>query len=171
MQTGAGYRVGQAVEVEASNHWVPCTVSSIENVATDPMIRVDCPAYPALSRAAGTYIVHNNATSIRPATGRTGPTAAPATPQRPLTVTAGGGALPLGEYGCVGAGGRMMNGLAFRLTGPNTYADLDGARRGTYRITGTTISFSGGHMDGVTGRDIKGNGFRVAAQAECELWQ
>jgi len=167
--TGAGYRVGQPVEMEASKHWVPCVVSSIEPGGVLPLIRVDCPAYPELSRVAGTYIVDDVEAGLRPATGRIGPEAAPV-PERPNQAAAGpAGSLPLGEYTCVGSGGRMMYG--FKLTGPSTYTDLDGASPGTYAINGTNISFNGGYLDGVSGREIKGNGFRIAAQAECELWQ
>lgn len=100
-----------------------------------------------------------------------GPAPALRAPAPARTTAAASGALALGEYGCVGFGGRMINGLAFRLTGPNTYTDLDNARPGTYTISGSTISFRGGHLDGVTGRDIKGNHFILAQKAECEIWK
>lgn len=173
--SGGGYTVGQAVEVEASGHWVPCTVSEITTFgASPPMIRVRCAGYPALSRAAGTYIVHNNETGIRPATGQTGratppPTAAPRAPTpRPA---AAGATLRTGEYGCVGFGGQMMIGLGFKVTGPGTYTDLDGGRAGTFSVNGGIVRFRGGHLDGVTGRDLNAQGgFIVAQKGECEPW-
>ncbi len=161
------YRVGQAVELEASGHWVPCVVSSIQGSAAAPMIRTDCPAYPALSRAAGTYIVHDVAAGLRPATGQTGP--APRS-ERPAPAAAAGGTLPLGEYACYGSGGQILAGLGFKLTSGGRYSDLDGATSGSYAINGSTITFRGGHLDGQTGREINGKGFRIGLQATCELW-
>lgn len=165
-----GYHVGQAVEVEASGHWVPCTISSIDQAGGLPMIRTYCPEYPALSRAAGTYIVHNNETGLRPATGRIGRAPEPVAAPVNRSPAGRGGSLPLGEYACYGSGGSIMIGLGFRLTGSSSYTDLDGASRGTYTISGTNISFRGGHLDGQTGRDIEGKGFRIGSQATCELW-
>ena len=160
----AGYRVGQAVELEASGHWVPCTVSQ-----TDPALRVRCTAYPALSRAAGEYIVHNEVTGLRPATGRTGP--APAPPAaRPRQAAAPAGTLKTGEYACYGFGGQIMAGLGFKVTGRGRYTDLEGGNSGTFSVNGSTVTFRGGHLDGQTGRELTANGFRIGMQANCEFW-
>ena len=161
----SGYRIGQAVELEASGHWVPCTVSE-----TDPVLRVKCTAYPALSRAAGEYIVHNEVTGLRPATGRTGP-AAPARPAAAaLPKAAPAGTLRTGEYACYGVGGQIMAGLAFKVTGPGRYTDLDGASSGTFSVNGSNVTFRGGHLSGQTGRELTANGFRIGMQATCEFW-
>lgn len=167
---GGGYRVGQAVEIEASKHWVPCTVASIDGAGSDAMIRVRCPEYAPLSRGAGIYIVHDNRTGIgiRPATGRIGPAPVTATPvrrQAPL-----GTSLQVGEYACYGAGSRIMAGLAFKVTAPGRYTDLAGGNAGTFTVTGGTISFRGGHLGGQLGRELRGKSFRIGAQASCERW-
>jgi len=80
------------------------------------------------------------------------------------------GSLPLGEYACYGSGGSVLAGLGFKLLGGNSYTDLDGASRGSYAISGSTIAFTGGHLDGQTGRDLTAKGFRIGAMATCELW-
>lgn len=91
-------------------------------------------------------------------------------PVAPPPPTPGGGALPLGEYACYGSGGRVMIGLGFKLLPGGRYDDLDGKSPGRYAQSGTTISFAGGHLAGQTGRDVKGKGFRIGAQAVCEKW-
>jgi hypothetical protein len=166
MQPGPSeYRVGQAVELEASRHWVPCTVSQ-----TDPALRVRCTAYPALSRAAGEYIVHDEINGIRPATGRTGPAAptppAPASRAKPAPA----GNLRQGEYACYGFGGQIMAGLGFKVTAPGRYSDLDGATSGTFSVSGSSVTVRGGHLGGQTGRELTAKGFRIGQQATCEFW-
>lgn len=75
--------------------------------------------------------------------------------------------LKIGEYACTGSGGRMMIGLGFKITSASRYTDLDGKRRGTFSIAGGKITFRGGHLEGVTGRDLKDNWFVVGAQTSC----
>ncbi|MCD9185434.1 MAG: porin [Pyrinomonadaceae bacterium] len=75
--------------------------------------------------------------------------------------------LKIGEYACTGAGGRMMIGLGFKITSANRYTDLDGKRSGTFTISGGKITFRGGHLNGITGRDLKDNWFTVGSQAQC----
>lgn len=75
--------------------------------------------------------------------------------------------LKIGEYACTGAGGRMMIGLGFKVTSANRYTDLDGKRSGTFTISGGKITFRGGHLAGVIGRELKDNWFTVASQASC----
>jgi hypothetical protein len=166
--SGGSYQVGQKVEIEASQHWVPCTVSDIQNYDNAPLIRVQCPAYPALSRAEGVYIVHNNETGIRPATGKIGPAPQPAAPVR--AQPGPGNSLRVGAYACYGSGGQIMAGLKFNITGPGQYRDAYGAA-GTYSISGGNVSFRGGAMDGMSGRELKSNNsFRLGSRANCELW-
>lgn len=78
--------------------------------------------------------------------------------------------LPLGEYACYGSGGRIMIGLGFKLLPGGRYTDLDGKSPGRYAINGSNIVFTGGHLGGQTGRDVKNKGFQIGAQASCELW-
>ncbi|HET9511982.1 MAG TPA: hypothetical protein VFO80_12615 [Sphingomonas sp.] len=78
--------------------------------------------------------------------------------------------LPLGEYACYGSGQRVLIGLGFKLLAGGTYTDLDGKSRGRYAIVGTNVRFTGGHLDGQTGRDIKDNGFTIGTMASCQKW-
>jgi len=91
-------------------------------------------------------------------------------PQKTLPAKPTGGnssGLKVGEYACTGSGGQMMIGLGFKVTSGNRYTDLDGKSTGTFSISGGKIEFRGGHMDGITGRDLKDNWFVVGSQASC----
>lgn len=85
------------------------------------------------------------------------------------TKTNGGSSsgLKVGEYACTGSGGQMMIGLGFKVTSANSYTDLDGKNSGTFSISDGKITFRGGHLDGVIGRDLKDNWFTVGSQASC----
>jgi hypothetical protein len=129
-------------------------------------MRVQCTAYPALSREAGVYIVdRDNPAAVRKATGRIGkiPDAAP-TP-RPALAPAG---LRVGEYACYGSGGRIMAGLSFKVLAGNRYTDLEGGNAGSVSVSGTTVSFRGGFLGGQSGRNLRGHTFTIGAQADCE---
>lgn len=78
--------------------------------------------------------------------------------------------LPAGEYSCVGSGGDVLIGLGFGLKADGTYTDLDSTTGGTWTIADGQIVFTGGHLDGYAGRDIKDNGFTIAEMASCQLW-
>lgn len=78
--------------------------------------------------------------------------------------------LPLGEYACYGSGQRVLIGLGFKLLAGGVYTDLDGKSRGRYAVVGETVRFTGGHLDGQAGRDIKDNGFTIGAMASCQKW-
>jgi hypothetical protein len=161
------FRVGEAVELEASGRWVPCVVS--EPGGPDRVMRVNCEAYPALSRAAGSYIVHDRTTAgIRRPGAKTPAAAKPA--GKPVTAAAGPGALKIGEYACYGAGGRPMIGLGFKVLPGNRYTDLDGKNAGAFSISGGQVAFRGGHLAGQTGRELKDGRFRIGAMAGCEPW-
>jgi hypothetical protein len=158
------FSVGEAVEIEASKHWVPCVVTQ----PGPQVVRVNCSAYPALSRAAGSYIAENSPASIRKATGKVGlpapqPKAAPAAAAQPA-------GLKIGEYACYGSGGRPMIGLGFKVLPGGRYTDLDGKNAGTFVVSGSTVTFRGGHLGGQTGRALQGTHFRIGAQASCEPW-
>lgn len=160
--------VGQKVEIEASQHWVPCTVQDIQYPTTTPLIRVHCTAYPALSRAEGIYPVQDSPETIRPVTGRIGPEPKPAAPVRAKPTP--GNSLRVGEYACYGSGGRILGGLKFNITAPGRYTDAYGVA-GTYAISNSTVRFRGGALDGLVGRELlSNNSFRVGTQAECEFW-
>jgi hypothetical protein len=166
------FAVGEKVLLEASRHWIPCTVAEASPNA--PM-RVDCPAYPALSRSAGRYIVHDRTPAgIRRAADGV-PIAATPQPANAAQATrpaAQGGGLKLGEYACYGAGGRPMVGLGFKVLAGGRYTDLDGANAGTISVVAGAVKFTGGHMSEIAGRDFNpaDGSFRVGAQALCEPW-
>jgi hypothetical protein len=159
-------------------------------------MRVECEAYPKLSRAAGRYIVHDRSTSgIR----RVGATAsdskasdkgAPSSSNTGSSNAAGaatqnsGGSLKVGEYACYGTGGgsvkvdgggfytggrsQILAGLGFKVLPGGRYTDLDGNEAGTYTISGGNVTFTGGHLGGQKGRNLKGNTFTIAEKAVCE---
>ena len=84
---------------------------------------------------------------------------------------AGGGALRVGEYACYGGGGQILAGLGFKVLAGGRYTDLDGGNSGSYSVNGDTVTFRGGHLDGIVGRDLAGGSFTVGAQgAPCEPW-
>jgi hypothetical protein len=158
------FSVGEAVEIEASKHWVPCVVTQ----PGPQVVRVNCSAYPALSRAAGSYIAQNDPASIRKATGAVG--LAPAPKAAPKAAAAQSAGLKVGEYACYGSGGRPMIGLGFKVLAGGRYTDLDGKNPGSFTVSGSTVTFRGGHLDGQVGRDLNGANFRIGAQASCEPW-
>ena len=160
------FRVGEKVLVEASGHWIPCTVA--EAGTPNTTMRVDCEAYPKLSRAAGRYIVHDTSAAgiRRPGDNPPGPSAKAQSPST-ATAAAEGRSLRVGEYACYGSGSQIMAGLGFKVLPGGRYTDLDGKNPGTYSISGTNITFHGGHMESVKGWELKGHNFRVGAQAVC----
>lgn len=85
------------------------------------------------------------------------------------TKTNGGSSsgLKVGEYACTGSGGRIMIGLSFKVLSGNRFTNLDGDQSGTFTISDGKITFRGGHLDGITGRDLKDNWFTVGSQASC----
>ena len=164
------FAVGEKVEIEASNHWVPCVVA--EN-NPNAVMRVRCEAYPVLTRAEGIYTVdRDNPRAVRKATGQIGPIidtkAAPAAKAKPAAGV--GGSLKIGEYACTGSGGRNLIGLGFKVLPGNRYTDLDGGNAGSFSVSGGNVSFRGGHLDGQRGRDLRGHSFTIGAMAGCEPW-
>jgi hypothetical protein len=85
------------------------------------------------------------------------------------TTPNGAGRLPLGEYGCIGLGTTQLAGMGSKLLAGGRYTDLEGGSPGTYRIVGNTIQFSGGHLNGQVGRDIKDNGYTIG-RISCQKW-
>src|SRR5947207_11072737 len=65
------------------------------------------------------------------------------------------GDLKLGEYACYGSGGSILIGLGFKVQAGNHYTDLDGKEHGTFSISGDTVTFHGGHLDGQVGTSLK----------------
>ncbi len=78
--------------------------------------------------------------------------------------------LSLGEYACYGSGQRVLIGLGFKLLPGGRYTDLDSKSVGRYAVNGSTVVFTGGHLGGQTGRNVKANSFTLGAMASCELW-
>ena len=64
--------------------------------------------------------------------------------------------LRAGEYACAGSGGTILIGLGFKLNADGTYTDLDGKSAGRAVFEGTNVRFVGGHLDGQTGRNVRG---------------
>jgi hypothetical protein len=166
------YSLGQAVEIEASNHWVPCVV--VQTAAVGDIMRVKCTEYPQLSRAAGVYIVRNDPGSIRLAGSgrRAGAAAVPASAKvsRPAARAAAGAGLKVGEYACYGSGGRIMIGLGFKVLAGGRYTDLDGGNAGRFSIAAGTVRFQGGHLGGQVGRLEPNGSFGIGQRARCEPW-
>lgn len=75
--------------------------------------------------------------------------------------------LKVGEYACTGSGGQMMIGLGFKVLSGNRFTDLDGGNVGTFTISDGKVTFRGGHLDGIIGRDLKDYWFVVGSQASC----
>lgn len=94
------------------------------------------------------------------------------TASRPSSA-ANGGSPPMGEYACYGVGSRLMAGMGFRLNAGGKYTDVDGKRGGTYAIQPAqhTISFTGGFLDGQTGRNAGPRGFSLTSSVSCEPWK
>ncbi|MBV9214838.1 MAG: hypothetical protein JO053_01575 [Acidobacteria bacterium] len=74
--------------------------------------------------------------------------------------------LKLGEYACYGNGGLLI-GLGFKVLSGGRYTDLDGKGSGSFSISGDTVEFDGGHLDGQVGRNLHDYKFSIK-QADCE---
>ena len=156
------YSVGDKVQFSISGKaadFQTCTVA--ENKSEDVM-RVKCAAFK--DWVAGLYIVHSEGTLRREKPSQDDDEPVVKQVKKPGSGTTG---LKIGEYACTGSGGRMMIGLGFKVTSRNRYTDLDGKRSGTFAIADGKITFRGGHLEGVTGRDLKDNWFVVGSQASC----
>lgn len=144
--------------------------------------RIDGWTFDMLPDASGKWIVQGRMTADaqcrdNPAEGqaavavaslagtRAQPVAPPAAPT--------GGSLVLGEYACYGTGGRPMTGMGFVLDAGGSYADLDGARGGSWShdATAATISFSGGYLDGQQGKGVSAEGFALTDTVSCEPYR
>ena len=100
--------------------------------------------------------------------GSAAPAGAPATPT-PAAARAAASAITTGEWACYGTGGRLLIGLGFRVTGDGKYTDLDRKSSGTYSIQGGAITFRGGHLNGQSGRNFRGNRFDMTS-VSCEVF-
>jgi hypothetical protein len=99
--------------------------------------------------------------------------AAPAGAPPVATAPAARGAtstLAAGEWACYGTGGRLLIGLGFRVASDGKYTDLDRKNPGTYTLQGGAITFRGGHLDGQTGRNLRGNHFDMSGTVSCEIF-
>jgi len=68
--------------------------------------------------------------------------------------------LPAGEYACAGSSGIVI-GLGFILRADGTYTDLDGKTSGRVSFSGSSVTFSGGHLNGYTGTNVRGSSFEI----------
>ena len=61
----------------------------------------------------------------------------------------------------------------FVLDADGSYADLDGARGGSWShdTTAATISFSGGYLDGQQGKGVSAEGFALTDTVSCEPYR
>jgi len=78
------------------------------------------------------------------------------------TPTEAGGGLRMGEYACYGSGGSLLIGLGFRVLDGSHYNDLDGKSPGRYQVSGDSVRFIGGHLDGYVGVDLNGGSFNLS---------
>ena len=179
------FSVGEAVEIEASDHWVPCVV--VENAPAGESMRVRCTPYPKLSRDGGIYRVTNRPDHIRKAGGATRAAAAAVSasgtpPTQKANAAATSTGLKVGEYACYGgstgsgsgqvAGGRsvVLAGLGFQVRPGGRYVDLDGKNPGSFTVSGSTVTFRGGIHGGTTGRSLRNGSFVIGAKVVCEPW-
>ena len=98
--------------------------------------------------------------------GSAAPAGAPAAPTAAQGTAAG---ISTGEWACYGSGGRLLIGLGFRITADGKYTDLDRKGTGTYSIQGSTIRFRGGHLDGQSSGNFRGNRFDMG-NVSCEVF-
>lgn len=77
-------------------------------------------------------------------------------------------ALTTGEYAWYGSGGALLIGLGFKVVASGKYTDLDRKSTGTFTVQGNSITFHGGHLDGQTGRNVRGNKFVLGSMVSCE---
>jgi hypothetical protein len=87
-------------------------------------------------------------------------------------LTYGDNDLPVREYACYGDGSQVLAGLGFKVLGDGRYTDLDEAESGSYSVDGDTVTFTGGNLDGMVGRnfDRTHGSFVIGQMAECEPW-
>jgi hypothetical protein len=164
------FEVGDKIQFSISGRsadFQTCTV--VEN-DPDRVMRVKCDAFKQWE--AGSYIVHAkyyvrtkndgpNRKEPEPAFNKDNPNKGNPNKQAPA-------GLKVGEYACYGVGGRIMIGLGFKVLPDNRYKDLDGKNSGSFSVVGDTVRFRGGHLDGQTGRNLRGHSFTIGKQAECE---
>jgi len=84
-----------------------------------------------------------------------------ASPDAPAT------GLRVGEYACYGSSGRILAGFGFKVLSGGRYTDLEGGNAGSYVVRGDRVTFRGGHLGGMVGRDLRGASFSIRDVA-CE---
>jgi hypothetical protein len=60
-----------------------------------------------------------------------------------------------GEYACAGSGGIILIGLGFKLNSDGSYTDLDGKNSGRVSFSGSSVTFTGGHLNGYVGNNVR----------------
>lgn len=155
------FKIGDKIQFSISGKATDLQTCTVSENDPQAVMRVKCNAIKQWK--AGTYIVHSES-NLKPT--KTKPDNQNSEPTKP-TGSSGSG-LKVGEYACYGSGGRIMIGLGFKVLAGNRYTDLEGGNRGTFVITGDTVKFRGGHLDGQTGRDLRSYNFTIGANAGCE---
>lgn len=146
----ASYAAGQSVEIERSGFWHPCRVTTVDQVNGGPVIRADCEGLPEQERVLSQEYISGRAiaTGMRPATGRVGSD------------------LSIGKITCYDSSGNRDD-VTFLVTDWGKYTDIWGENTGTFQRKGANIVFSGGHLDGMSGREFVNNGFKFGTGITC----
>ena len=158
------FKVGDKIQFSISEKaadFQTCTVTENDPQA---VMRVRCKAFKQWK--AGSYIVYSESNVRLTKTEPTNKNDQTTKPTKQTDSSSSG--LKVGEYACYGSGGRIMIGLGFKVLSGNRYTDLEGGNRGSFVITGDTVKFRGGHLDGQTGRDLRDYSFTIGAKAQCE---
>jgi hypothetical protein len=81
-------------------------------------------------------------------------------------------AIVLGEWAGYGAGNQLM-GMGFHLLTDGKYQDNDGKEGGRFTVDSRahTIVFTGGFMNGQSGKNLSAKGFDITLNVRCEPWK
>lgn len=156
------YKIGDKVQFSISGNASDFQICTVTENNPQAVMLVKCDEFKQWK--AGMYIVHSEENLQGNNTEKTSNKQNNNT-TRQNNPAAG---LKIGEYACYGSSGRIMIGLGFKVLSGNRYTDLEGGNRGTFSVSGSTVKFRGGHLDGQTGRNLKNYSFAIGAQAECE---
>jgi hypothetical protein len=160
------FAVGDKIQFSISGRSADSQTCTVAENEPDRVMRVKCEAFKQWD--AGTYIVHAKYYVRTKDDGAKRKEPEPAFNEKNPAGKQPPAGLKVGEYACYGVGGRIMIGLGFKVLAGNRYTNLEGRNPGSFSITGDSVKFRGGHLDGKTGRNLRGHSFTIGAQAECE---
>lgn len=169
----SGYAVGDRVMFTISGARADLQSCTVAEADPENGLRVQCGPFKHWS--AGSYIVYSpdnlgGGAGAAPAQGAPAQQAAPPPAPTPPRGVGAAGQLKPGEYACVGAGGRHIPGLGFKLAAGGQYTSLDGTSTGRVTTSASGVRFTGGQLDGQVGRWIDANSFALG-QVQCAPWQ